>query len=113
MVGAQYAFLNSTYRKVLCTLYVRVHLREVLDLKSAQKNVGAGPTLSVVGRKMAVIILAAVLAAALGIATAVYAKAAPTCDGGTWTNVSWKSDSPNVQNGVYQGPGGHAELQFD
>ncbi|VEH05438.1 LPxTG domain-containing protein [Corynebacterium kutscheri] len=35
------------------------------------------------------------------------------CTGGSWSNVKWKDDSPNIQDGKYVGPGGFAEVQFD
>ncbi|MEL6054307.1 DUF5979 domain-containing protein [Corynebacterium rouxii] len=35
------------------------------------------------------------------------------CTGGTWSNIKWKDDSPNINNGKYVGPGGFAEVQFD
>ncbi|WP_455550959.1 DUF5979 domain-containing protein [Corynebacterium kutscheri] len=37
---------------------------------------------------------------------------AATCTGGGWSDLHWKSDSPNVKDGKYIGPGGHAEVEF-
>ncbi|VEH06621.1 DUF5979 domain-containing protein [Corynebacterium kutscheri] len=35
------------------------------------------------------------------------------CDGGTWKNLKWKSDSPNITDGKYVGPSGFAEVEFE
>ncbi|MEY6434439.1 DUF5979 domain-containing protein [Corynebacterium pseudotuberculosis] len=41
------------------------------------------------------------------------ATAQETCTGGNWSNIKWKSDSPNIQGGTYVGPSGFAEIEFD
>lgn len=41
------------------------------------------------------------------------AAAQETCTGGSWSNIKWKDDSPNIKDGKYVGPSGFAEVQFD
>lgn len=41
------------------------------------------------------------------------ATAQETCTGGSWSNIKWKDDSPNIKDGKYVGPSGFAEVQFD
>ncbi|NON69586.1 hypothetical protein HO111_02445 [Corynebacterium ulcerans] len=41
------------------------------------------------------------------------ATAQETCTGGSWSNIKWKDDSPNIKDGKYVGPSGFSEVQFD
>lgn len=41
------------------------------------------------------------------------ATAQETCTGGSWSNIKWKDDSPNIKDNKYVGPSGFAEVQFD